>query len=249
MASQREIMTASADDSARSGRPPSERRGRVLRIPQPLDREAAFARARKRSAFVRFLRKAILIGVTGAAAAMIGIAVFNPFATKLGTLGFSGLSVDGSKIAMERPKLAGFRSDGQPYTLTADRALQDVKDPTKVELQNLTGEIGMAGGEMTRVRADTGVYDSGKERMRLSGNIQIGNSKFEVWLRTADIDFKSGVYESDEPVEVHVGHDATINGDRAIARNNGQEFTFEGHVRTRITPQAAAETDGKEVTP
>jgi len=246
MAFQDEIMTADADSS---GPLSSEPRGRGLRIPQPLDREADFTRARRRSAVVRVLRKAILISVTGAVAAMVAIAVFNPFASKFGTIGFSGLSVDGSKIAMERPKLAGFRSDGQPYSLTADRALQDVKDPTKVELQHLMGEIGMAGGETTHVRADSGVYDSGKERMRLSGNIRIGNSKFEAWLRTADIDFKSGVYASDEPVEVHVGREATINGDRAVARNNGQEFIFEGHVRTRITPAAAAEANGKEEAP
>jgi len=181
-------------------------------------------------------------------AAMIAIAIFNPFAKRFGTLGFSALSLDGSKIAMERPRLAGFRSDGQPYALTAERALQDVKDPTKVELQKLTGEIGMAG-ETTRVRADAGLYDSAKERMRLSGNVRIGNGKFDVRLQTADIDFKSGVYESDEPVEVHVGQEATINGDRAVARNNGQEFTFEGHVKTRIASQNAAEADVQKEAP
>lgn len=213
------------------------------------DREGAFTRARKRSSFVRLLRRAILVGVTSAVAAMIAIAIFNPFATKLGPLSFSALSLDGSKIAMERPKLAGFRSDGQPYTLTAERALQDVKNPAAVELQKLIGEIGMADGEATLIRANAGVYDSAKEHMTLSGDIRIGNSKFDVWLRTADIDFKSGTYQSDEPVEVHVGQDATINGDRAIARNNGQEFTFEGHVKTRIAPQAAAEADGKKDAP
>ncbi|HTR14616.1 MAG TPA: LPS export ABC transporter periplasmic protein LptC [Roseiarcus sp.] len=249
MAFQEETMTAGADSSARSGHPSPERRGRVIQIQPPLDREGAFARARKRSALVRFLRKAILIGVTSTVAAMIVIAIFNPFATKFGSLGFSALSLDGSKIAMERPKLAGFRSDGQPYALTAERALQDVKNPTKVELQKLVGEIGMADGETTRVHANAGVYDSASERMRLSGDVRIGNSKFEVWLRTADIDFKSGVYASGEPVEVHVGQNATINGDRAVARNNGQEFTFEGHVRTRITQQANAEADVKKDDP
>ena len=50
---------------------------------------------------------------------------------------------------MERPKLAGFRNDGQPY-LTAERALQESKQPTIVELQKVDGEIGMAGGEGQR---------------------------------------------------------------------------------------------------
>lgn len=238
-------MAARADSSARSRRLSPEPRRPDLKI-SLLDREAAFSRARNRSAFVRFLRKGILIGVASAITAMIVIAIFNPFAAKFGSLGFSALSLDGSKIAMERPRLAGFRSDGQPYMLTAERALQDVKNPTEVELQKLTGEIGMAGGEATRIRANAGVYDSTRERMSLSGDVRIGNSKFEVWLRTADIDFKSGVYESHEPVEVHVGEDTTINGDRAVARNNAQEFTFEGHVKTRIASPAAAEADVKK---
>lgn len=245
MTFQGETTTARADSSARSGRPSLAPRRLGVKISLP-DRDAAFARAQTRSALVRFLRKAILIGAASATTAMIVIAILNPFAAKIGSLGFSTLSLDGSKIAMERPRLAGFRSDAQPYMLIAERALQDVKNPTTVELQKLTGEIGMAGGETTRIRANAGVYDSASEHMSLSGDIRIGNSKFEVWLRAADIDFKSGVYESHEPVEVHVGQNTTINGDRAIARNNGQEFTFEGHVKTRITPAAASEADMKK---
>ena len=92
-------------------------------------------KARRRSARVKALRRAILIGGLGAVAAMFVIAFFNPFATKLGSLGFRALSVEGTKIVMDHPKLAGFRSDGQPYLLTAERALQDIKQPTVVELR------------------------------------------------------------------------------------------------------------------
>ena len=56
---------------------------------------------------------------------------------------------------MERPKLAGFRNDGQAYLLTAKRALQDVKKPTVVELESVDGEIGSAGGESTHVSSDS----------------------------------------------------------------------------------------------
>ena len=57
-------------------------------------------------------------------------------------------------------------------------------------------------------------------------------------LRKASFDFKSGAYGSDDPVEVHSGDGTTIFADRAAARNNGQELTFEGHVKTRIVSQA-----------
>jgi lipopolysaccharide export system protein LptC len=214
---------------------------RRIAIAPPPDREQAFAKARRRSRRVRLLRAAILVGGLGAIAAMVGIAVLDPFAAGLGSLGFGALSVEGTKVVMDRPKLSGIRADGQAYLLTAERALQDVKQPAIVELEKVDGQMGMAGGEATHLSADAGVYDSVGEHMDLSRNVRIRNSRFDVLLRSARFDFKSGAYGSDEPVEVHVSDGTTIFADRAAARNNGQELTFDGHVRTRIVTQAAPE--------
>jgi lipopolysaccharide export system protein LptC len=215
--------------------PPSA--SRRIGVSPPPDREHAFARAKRRSARVRLLRLAILIGGLGAVVVMLMVAFFNPFGTKLGSLSFAALSVEGTKIVMDRQKLAGFRGDGQAYFLTAERALQDIKQPTVVQLRKVDGEIGIAGVEATHLSADTGVYDSVLEHMELSGNVRIKNSRFTVLLRSARFDFKSGVYGSDEPVEVQGGDGTTIFADRAAASNHGQELTFEGHVRTSIVPQ------------
>jgi lipopolysaccharide export system protein LptC len=243
-------MTASLNSAERRGTPAASAERRRAIFSPPSDRESAFRSAQRRSSRVRFLRKAILACALGSVAAMILIAIYNPFSTKLGALSFSDVGLDGTKIAMARPKLAGFRSDGQPYTLTAEKALQDIKQPTIVELEKLSGEIGMTGGETTRLSADAGTYDSVAERMKLTSNVRIGSARFEVRLRSADIDFKTGVYQSDEPVEVHVGERTTITGDSATARHNGQEFVFEGHVRTTIIPStAAAEADAKGTSP
>jgi lipopolysaccharide export system protein LptC len=238
-------MAAFHDDAIavadRAGLSSARAGARRIAIAPPPDREQAFAKARRRSARVRFLRVAILIGGLGTVAAMGAIAIFNPFAARLGSLGFSALSVEGTKIVMDRPKLSGFRNDGQAYLLTAERALQDIKRPTIVELQKVDGEIGGAGGEVTHLSADAGVYDSVGEHIDLSKNVRIKNDRFNVVLRSASFDFKSGAYGSDDPVEVHVGDGTTIFADRAGARNNAQELTFEGHVRTKIVPQAGAE--------
>jgi lipopolysaccharide export system protein LptC len=214
---------------------------RRVGVAPPPDREQAFAKAKRRSKRVRLLRHAILTGGLGGVAAVIVVAFFNPFATKLGSLSFAALSLEGTKIVMDRPKLAGFRSDGQPYVLTAERALQDIKQPTVVQLRKVDGEIGMAGGEATHLVADAGVYDSVGEHMELSGNVRITNGRATVLLRTARFDFKSGVYGSDDRVEVQGGDGTTIFADRASALNHGQELTFDGHVRTNIVPQSQQE--------
>jgi lipopolysaccharide export system protein LptC len=212
---------------------------RGLRVAPPSGREEAFAKAKRRSARVRLGRLAILVLGAGAVLMTVVIAFFNPFATKLGSLAFNALSVEGTKIVMERPKLAGFRSDGQPYVLTAERALQDVKQPTLVQLKTVVGEIGMASGEPTHLTADAGLYDSAGEHMELSGNVQIKNGRSTVLLRSVRFDFKSGVYGSNDPVQVRAGDGTTIFADRGGALNHGEEVTFEGHVRTQIVPQAS----------
>src|ERR1700722_19750032 len=214
---------------------------RLIGVAPPRDREHAFAKAKRRSGRVRLLRLAILFGGLGTVAATLVVAFFNPFATKLGSLGFNALSVEGTKIVMERPKLAGFRSDGQPYLLTAERALQDIKQPTVAQLQTVDGEMGMAGGEATHLSADAGVYDNLAEHMELSGNVRIKNGRFTALLRSAKFDFNSGVYESHELVEVQGSDGTTIFADRASALNHGQELTFEGHVQTNIVPQSNQE--------
>ena len=178
---------------------------------------------------------------------MVAVAIFNSFAAKLSGLQFSSIGIDGSKVTIVRPKLSGFRGDGQPNTLTADHAIQDVKQPGRVELHNLTGDIGMSPGETTHISADTGVYDTVGEHMNLADNIRIGNSRFDIKLRSAEIDFKSGVYKSADPVEIYAGPGTTIRADRAEAHNNGQELTFDGGVRTTIVPQSG-EGEAREPT-
>jgi lipopolysaccharide export system protein LptC len=224
---------------------------RRIGVAPPRDREQAFATARRRSARVRRLRRAILIGGLGTVAAMFLTAVFNPFATRLGSLGFSPLSVEGTKIVMDHPKLAGFRNDGQAYLMTAKRALQDIKQPTVMELEKVEGEIGAANGESTHVTADSGVYDSLGEHMELSNNVRITNGRTNVLLRSAKFDFKSGAFRSDEPVEVRVSDGTTIVSDRAFAIDHGQELTFDGHVKTRIVPQTDQQpaADAKRTNP
>ena len=239
-----EAMTGAADTIERAAFAENARPRRIAMTPPP-ERERLFAAARRRSSRVRLLRKAILLSVFGAVASMIGIAVFDPFGPRVGSLSFSNLSLDGSKVAMAKPRLAGFRSDGQPYLLTADRALQDLKHPTVAELQNLVGDMGTAGGERTRLTADAGVYDTVAERMKMSGNVKIDSARFQVRLRSVDIDFKTGLYRTDEPVEVRMGGGTTIVADRATAEDNGRQLIFEGRVRTTVVPQGEAPVEAQ----
>ena len=87
--------------------------------------------------------------------------------------------------------------------------------------------------------------------MEFSNNVRITNGRANVLMRSAKFDFKSGAYRSDEPVKVSVSDGTTIDSDRAFAVNHGQELTFDGHVKTRIVPQAGKQpaADAKGTNP
>ena len=211
--------------------------------PQSGDRAAAFAAAARHSRLVRFLRIAILGGAGGTIALLVAIAVFDPLGRLKGEASVASLGIDGTKVVMERPKLAGFHKDGRPYVVNAERAIQDVLHPTIVELRAVEAQVGVAGGGASTVVADEGVYDSANERMDLSRNVRVKSDQYDVRLQSADIDFKSGVYLSRDPVTVTTIDGTTINADSISATDNGKQLVFDGHVRSVLQPPgAAAET-------
>ena len=102
---------AQVQRGASSSAPATARR---IAIAPPRDRERDFARAKRRSARVRMLRAAILIGGLGSVAAMFEIAVFDRFSIKLGALTFNALSVEGTRSSWSGRSLLDFATMGSP---------------------------------------------------------------------------------------------------------------------------------------
>ena len=203
-------------------------------------RRRAFAAAARHSRLVRFLRLATPAAALLSVAALIGFAVFDPFRREVDGLSVSELSVDGSKIVMNHPRLTGTRRDGRAYVVNAAKAIQDVAHPTSVELREIDGDVTMADDSRLKVSAVVGLYDSVRQFLKLSQDVHLRSPNYDVTLSTADIDFKSGLYRSDEPVTVVTNNGATIHADSAEARDNGAELTFAGHVRSTFPGEAVA---------
>jgi lipopolysaccharide export system protein LptC len=203
-------------------------------FPEATRRAKAFAAAARHSALVRFLRVALLGGALAAVALLLGIALFDPFGRLAGSLSIASIGMDGTKVIMEHPKLAGFRKDGRPYLVNAQRAIQDALHPTLVELHGIDGDIAMTGSGVAHMTANLGLYDTAKEHMDVSDNVRLKSPQYDVRLKSAGIDFKSGVYISKEPVTIVTSSGMTLAGDAISATDNGRELAIEGHVKTMI---------------
>lgn len=191
---------------------------------------AAYRAALRHSARVRTLKRVIPFAAIAAVVIVTAIGVLEPLRS-IGGLSLGPVSLSGSKITMDAPKLSGFRDGTQPYEVTAASATQDVKNPSIVELNQISGHVQLDGGGQARINAASGLYDSQSEHLKLSGDVRVRtDSGYDVRLSSASVDFKGGRVVSDEPVVVTIS-EGTISADRLDISDNGKHIVFEGRVR------------------
>jgi lipopolysaccharide export system protein LptC len=233
-------LNAPADVEPR--RAPAGSGSRVARV----DRARAFREAGRHTFRVRLLRWGI---VAGALALAVGLAA-SAFLGRLGRgsvdMSLARATLDGTRVTMESPRLNGFRKDGRPYEVRARTGVQDVRTPKIIELSGVEETLQTADRTAVRVVAPEGLFDSGADLMRLSagasgaGPVRLTSaSGFDVELRNAEMDFKTGALRSGEPVKVRMTN-GTVDADALDVAGNGAAVSFIGNVRSVIVPQEGA---------
>lgn len=209
-------------------------------------RQAAFKAARRHSGLVRLLRRAIPVGAVVAVLGLIVAPFLSPL-REVGNLSLGSIGLSGGKVVMEAPKLAGYRKDNSPYVVTAESALQDIRNPTQIELVKMTARVQMKSEDgWVTVNARSGHFDQQKEKLKLVDDVKIRTeSGYDVQMRTADVDFKAGTVLSREPVRVNLGT-TTVNADTLDVKDNGGLIVFEGRVRVVIENAPANSLAGPE---
>lgn len=197
---------------------------------------------------VRFLRRAIPLAALSAVGLVVAITLFNPFAS-VGGLAFGPVSVSGTRIVMDAPRLRGFQDGSRPYEVTAEEASQDVREPHLVDLRELRARLTIddAGGT-ARVEAATGRFDTQSEILELSRDVRVVSSMgYTLDLRSATVDFKGGGVVSKEPVRL-LFESGSVEAQSLTIVEGGAVITFEGGVssvfaaRTLGSSTSAGET-------
>lgn len=216
--------------------------GRALELRSPERVARAFAAAQRHSRFVMRMRRFIPLAGIVALVLLVIAPYLNPFKSISG-LSIGPISLSGSRVTMENPKLSGFRKDGKPYELVAKSATQDIRKPNEIDLFEMDAHVQMEANGWATLKAATGHFDSQKERMQLKGGVTVRNDTgYDIKLKTADIDFKAGTVRSQEPVKVET-NGTTIDADTLDVTDNGKIISFVGRVR------AVFENSGAQIGP
>jgi lipopolysaccharide export system protein LptC len=195
------------------------------------DSARAFRSARRHSRMVRALRIAIPIAVV---VGLIGISLvtyFNPLRmlAKL-PINMNDLVVSGTKITMEQPRMSGFTRDGRAYEFTAVAAAQDLTKPDIIELRDIHAKLQMQDKSVMDMSADTGIYNTKLETLKLERNIVLASSNGNKGrLSEAMIDVRKGNVVSDHPVELEFLQ-GTLNANRLEVIDSGDLVRFLGAV-------------------
>jgi len=215
-------------------------------------RRKAHARARGHSSRVRRLRLILPVLAGGAVLALAG-ALFNPFRASLPNVELGPVTLSGTKVRMENPRLSGFKKGERGYEVTANAALQDMRKPSLVELETMRGHIATdEKGGIARLEAAGGLFDTSREALDLHKDIRLWTDKGEeARLKSASVDFKAGTIRSQESVTVTVPSGSVV-GDTLDVVDNGRVISFVGNVHAvfhgepkgtqKAAPEKVAET-------
>ncbi len=194
-------------------------------------REAAFRAAWRHTRWVKALRVTIPVVSLVAAVGAIVFVYLEPFRTLPVDIDIGALNLDGNKITMDHANLRGFKDGDLPFTILADQAIQDVSTPYIVDLKGLKSDITMPDRSVAHISADTGVYDSQKDVLVVSGNVDVKSPRYAVQMRSGTIDFKTNRVVSKEPVTVTVAG-GKIDASGMNVFDNGDRAQFGGRVRS-----------------
>lgn len=163
----------------------------------------------------------------------------------LPSINIGSLNLDDGKLVMEHPRLSGMDGDQRPYSLTAEKAIQDLSKPKSIELDVITAKLPMENDVYANITADNGVYNSENKTLVMNGKVTLKtDTGMEINLVDVDVDIGTGSLQTSNPVSLKT-ENATITADSLRVENNGERIIFEKRVRMTLYP-ASAPTSAKE---
>lgn len=192
------------------------------------------------SARVKRLKILLPIGAFIISLAFFGVSVVRAYLPE--NLQIASAKIENGKVVMEKPAIAGRNEDGISYSMRAERALQDIKNPNIIALETIAAAVPLNEKIIARVEALSGVFDRSSDLLDMDKPFTIKLSTgLEASFQSAHLDIKGGKMETSEPVAIKAD-EASIVAESLKITDKGRIITFQGAVRVNIQPSAIRKT-------
>jgi len=151
-------------------------------------------------------------------------------------IAFSGIATQSSSEPltpkMLSPQFRGFDSSDQPFTVTADYAVQ--KDDDTVQLVNVAADMTLKGGKWISLKAKDGLLQLKGKKMIASGEVSVFyDDGYEFTTQLLNVNMDTKVISSDQPVHGQ-GPVGTIDASGFEAFHETKSIRFKGPVKMTI---------------
>jgi len=175
-------------------------------------------------------------GLAIAAALLVALVLLYSFQprdrnSKRLAMSFQSLGVLDNDLAMIKPRLTGVTDEGDPYIVTAAKAIQDHLNAKRARLIDVQGDVTLKDGTWLTGTAPRGFLDASEQTLVLFGPIAVySDTGYEVHSNRADINMANGMVTGNVPATGQ-GPLGTFRADRyRIDRDRNLVFLY-GNVR------------------
>ena len=201
-----------------------------------LAQREAYRLAVKHSGHVRKLKILLPLSALIVSLAFIGVSVVRTWLPE--NLTIESARIEDGKVVMEKPEIAGRNEKGVNYSMNAIRALQDIKNPNLITLQDVTAALPMSDDVMAQVTASSGLFDRTADNLNMTEPFDVKMSNgVTAHFQTAHLDIAGGSMSTDKPVTI-LTKDASIIAQTMKITDKGKTITFTGQVRLNVESSA-----------
>lgn len=193
------------------------------------DRQANFARWRRRSRLVRTMR-IVLPALAGLIMAALAAAVVYNALNAAPTQPKD----TNAPITLVSPRFQGRDEKGRAFVITARTATRDPRQFQRVLLDHPS--LDMGGPDPLRATADRGIYTESDFKLYLSGSVHLEQPRGSFQTASSVLNTKTGEVGGSDPVH-GVGSLGEIHSNAYAVYGKGDQMVFTGGVRTRLNPK------------
>jgi lipopolysaccharide export system protein LptC len=108
------------------------------------------------------------------------------------------------RLSMVNARFQGSDSRDRPFSVSAERAVQDLRDDDLILLAKPKAEITLEDGAWVALWAAEGSYRRDSETLRLAGGVELLHDRgYKIHTSSASVDLKGGTAEGNEPVDAN----------------------------------------------